>query len=310
MNKKITLAFIAIVFLISFQKLSAQNEPAQEKKIKFTLPKGAVIKESKQIIIPDQTETSIPLPPPIGKKSVSNPVIDSVILENAISTDIIDKPDSDEENQYEEVYDLESLKKICDLKPLNIYAIRISAETHKSFPEEIFNFKNLRLLEIYGQDKMFIPEKIFELSNLKKLQINQVAELPDSLFLIKNLEDLTLGNGTPELDERIGNLTNLKKLSVRARIIPTSFHNLKNLEELEISINGDMPINDEKILDNIGYLENLKKLSISNRIINLPLTFKNLTKLENLEIVLNKSVTLNDVFANMSNLKRVSLDSS
>lgn len=302
-------ALIPFIIIFTSQILFAQRETPKEKKVKFTLPKGTVINESKQIINPGTAETiAIPQPRETEKSPRSNSIVDGVIREDA--TDLDELMSFEEDQSVYDINDLESLKKACLVKPMEVYALRIYGDSYKSFPEEVFNFKNLRSLIVNADNVFFLPEKIHELKNLRKLVIANVAELPDSLFLLKKLEELVLSDPFAGLTEKIGELTSLKKLSLETNSIPKSIRSLKKLEELVILGPSDGGSFHYDSFENIGYLENLKILYIGYGVPNIPLSFKNLTKLEKLNVHFNRGEALNDVFSSMHYLEEVNLFSS
>lgn len=309
MNKlKLCLLLLAFILSANFSKSFAQTEePSKEKKIKFTLPKNAVIVESKEVIIP-----SVVIPPPPPPETIkSDKIRTNAAIENVAAQEAIpDGGEIDEESYENSITDLESLKKACEVNPLKIYALQLSDESYKSFPEEVFNFKNLKRLDIRGNNIKFLPESIHQLKSLKRLTIiSQVPELPDSLFYLTELEELNIGTNITILNPKIGQLTKLKKLSMPAVEIPASIKNLVNLEVLQINgYNSSYQSQTiEESLKNVSYLSNLKELSLEIGISQIPVSFKNLKNLEKLSLSFYKNVTLNDVFEGLNSLKEISL---
>ena len=119
-----------------------------------------------------------------------------------------------------------------------------------------------------------------DLSNL------QLTSIPDSIFTKTALVNLNLGaefaiypplsalpemqidnnssaNHLKQLDDRIGNLTNLKYLNLcgnRLIKLPKSIIKLTNLEELDLSLNHELDVSKE--IDKLKKMKNLKVLNI------------------------------------------------
>jgi Leucine-rich repeat (LRR) protein len=84
------------------------------------------------------------------------------------------------------------------------------------FPVELYNFKNLTILQLIDGDINEIPQDINKLSNLLELSISNctnISELPDSLTRLNNLMILEISDTRiSRLPENIGNLPNLREL--------------------------------------------------------------------------------------------------
>jgi len=158
-----------------------------------------------------------------------------------------------------EISELESLI----IKDNEVYKI-------KEIPEELFKLKKLKELTIgdgnrIGYDKKIsiIPTSIGKLSELEKLQLdgNQIKELPNELFQLKKLKELSF------------NLNDIET-------IPSAIGNLSELELLSIDSNGI-----KKLPDELFNLKKLKELKLrSNLIEEIPPSIENLTELEKLDL--------------------------
>lgn len=307
-NSRLHLPFTILIILVNvFYSFSQTTVPPTEKKVKFTLPKNGVITESKEVIVPAAapiSPPSLPLEPEvIVKPQEANNAINSVAEQEAI----VDESSAEEERYDYSINNLESLRKACNVNPLKVYSLQLSDDSYKSFPDEVFNFKNLKRLEIRGGRIKFLPEKIAQLKSLKKLVLAvELAELPDSLFDLSNLEELEIHHSINTLNPKIGQLTKLKKLIIPAINIPATIKNLVNLEYLKINSGSSNASIDAESINNIGLLTNLVELKIEdNAIEQIPLSFKNLKKIEKLTVSFSKDVVLNDVFNELINLKEV-----
>jgi len=87
-------------------------------------------------------------------------------------------------------------------------------------------FKNLEYLRL--RDIQEIPKQVFELENLKVLFLDSknLKEIPDNLVQLKNLEVLEIypADGVEKMTDRIGELTELKILSLSRFYSIESFH--------------------------------------------------------------------------------------
>jgi Leucine-rich repeat (LRR) protein len=190
---------------------------------------------------------------------------------------------------------LQQIGKIKSLESLHL-GLWVPCE----IPEEIVGLKNLLKIsfEFYFDD----PEKDSPPDDKLKINLNRLATL-DSLTELHFTGEF----GISSLPEEIGNLSNLKVLSMEGTKIselPEKFWELTNLENLKIDSNEL-----KSVSENIGNLSKLKKLSLWlwwNEF-KIPERLWSLTKLEKLKIGGAKLKFLSDEIANLSNLKKLSL---
>lgn len=220
--------------------------------------------------------------------------------------------------------------------PDDVTTLYLSRVDYKQFPNEIFQFKNLKVLSMFGNNLKilpkninelenleellvagnhisFLPKNIGELKNLKKLIVNnnQIERLPDAISNIKGLKVLNLkGNKTIEINDTIGRLTSLEELnlsSTNLKNIPESFKNLKRLKKLDLSYNDMVQLPKE-----IGNMLTLSNLNLSyNKLENLPDEIAKLALLEDLNVEMNH--TLRRFPASMgvlSNLKIININAT
>ena len=189
-------------------------------------------------------------------------------------------------------------------------SINLSKKGLTSFPNEVFDNKELKVLRLYGNKIDSIPERIGELVNLEKIYLgkNNLTSLPKSIGNLKNLRILSAQfNDITSLPEEIGDLTSLKHLSLnqnRLITLPSGIGKLQQLEVLELRFNFLTSIPDE-ITDcanlkfiylnrnnlsmlpaEINKLQSLKELHLatSGVLINVPESLCQIRNLEVLEI--------------------------
>jgi Leucine-rich repeat (LRR) protein len=130
-----------------------------------------------------------------------------------------------------------------------------------------------------------LKEALKNPSSVKRLNLsNQTFQMEDSLWLnFTNLEFLSLKNDhLMFIPSTIGDLPKLKILDISGndfKLLPSSFSNLKTLEEL--FLNEEKNFNLEKNIDIISRLPNLKILHLEyDSLTKLP---RNITKLNQIE---------------------------
>lgn len=184
-----------------------------------------------------------------------------------------------------------SLKKLT----LEFYSIKI-------FPKELTNLINLEVLEFPWNSITKLPNEIKNLINLKRLTLgteipfewnwkekeldnflnstNCLTDLPETIYALKNLEELELGH-TPKGDyEGFGN---------RLILISNKIKNLKQLKRLELDFNSL-----QTLPNSISYLKKLEHLSVSyNNLLSLPSSIILLTNINYLDLTGNSNLILN-----------------
>ena len=148
--------------------------------------------------------------------------------------------------------------------------LRISGNGNDEIPE-ICDPSNV----VYHVDKLVIPENIGDLDSLNVLQIEtgtNLTNLPETIWNLNNLEDLSLGSGSnslTSLSENISNLSDLEKLYLDLdglNTLPDGICSLTKLKELTVSYSQII-----SIPDSIGKLSNLKILNLGgNQLTSLP----------------------------------------
>jgi Leucine-rich repeat (LRR) protein len=180
------------------------------------------------------------------------------------------------------------------------------------FPNSIFNFKNLKKLDLSHNNIDQLPSDIEKLLSLDYLDLrfNDLKYLPDSCANLEQLETLLLSNNKlKKLPNSIGNLKNLVKLDLNDNFLsnlPDSFGSLEHLEILALWNNRI-----EKLPEPFGNLKNLKELNLrENELKNLPESFSHLQSLETLSLNNNKLMNLPESFGTLKVLKHLYLNNN
>jgi Leucine-rich repeat (LRR) protein len=176
---------------------------------------------------------------------------------------------------------LPEITRFKNLKILNLDGNQIS-----TLPKELFELEQLEELDLSSNKLNVLPPDIGKLKNLKKLSIRnmKLTHLPDELTDLSNLTKLDVGgNELISLPETIGKLKKLEIFGAsdnQIKRLPESFCELKNLREF-VMIRTEL----EKLPENIGQLSNLEVLRIEhNRIVSLPDSFGKLRKVKQLNL--------------------------
>jgi len=154
--------------------------------------------------------------------------------------------------------------------------------------DEVLNTPHLTYIIINFSDIPVQEDILIRLSEVKtlvRLQLSfiftEITKIPDAIFNIKSLEFLHISNiRTNELQSDIGNLKNLKKLTViqtEIKTVPESISKLTSLEVLELEINSIT-----HLPTSIGNMKSLKAINLmSNQLSEIP---ESLGSLPNLKV--------------------------
>lgn len=142
------------------------------------------------------------------------------------------------------------------------------------------------------------------------LDIRPYKEIPELFDLICQLDALKIlkidSRDRKRLPESIEQLTNLRKLVVRARLesLPQSIGMLTSLKSLDLEFNSL-----QSLPETIGNLQSLQSLNLRyNNLTNLPGSFTNLKNLRNLDLAHNNLKHLTPDFGNLAALEKLDLD--
>jgi len=156
--------------------------------------------------------------------------------------------------------------------PEDVYGLDLSGQELAEFPMDIFLFKNLWHLNLGMDRKSFeynhintIPKEIIKLRNLRVMDLsgNNLKQLPDSIGYLSHLEILDCNrNSLVSIPSTISQLSELKVLVLsnnQLENVPRELGNLTLLNVLAIEGNKLKSIPEE-----IGNLNKLTKLYCSN----------------------------------------------
>jgi Leucine-rich repeat (LRR) protein len=201
------------------------------------------------------------------------------------------------------------------------------AESFDSFEQAFVAPEKVTTLSIEKYDPVIkhLPSQLGTLINLVELDIScleNLEDLPSEIGNLKKLEKLIIDNGNAcqmniSLPESIGNLSNLKVLTLSGAIdpreigsdkpippskvksLPGTIGKLQNLEELDLSRNGIKGIPSQ-----IASLQKLKRLALDyNNIHELPAFVGNLKNLQELSVCSNGGIKLPKSLSNLNGLK-------
>jgi internalin A len=203
----------------------------------------------------------------------------------------------------------------------------------QTFPQTIFQFTDLTVLNLKNNQLAALPAEIGRLTHLTHLDLghNQLNTLPPEIGQLTNLTNLDVKhNGLTILPAEIGRLTNLTDLDAgynQLSALPPEIGQLVNLTHLHLGNNQlnrfpveigrlthltDLDAGDNQLdtlPSEIGQLTGLTNLSLeNNQLSTLPDEIKSLTQLMSLDLKNNQFSTFPSALVQLPNL--VSLDLS
>ena len=104
-------------------------------------------------------------------------------------------------------------------------------------PEELFELRNLKTLDLGNNKLKKIPNGLSKLQNLETLILrhNDLEELPEELFELKNLKILDLGNNKlKRISKGLSKLQNLETLILRHNELEEFPHELVELKNIKV----------------------------------------------------------------------------
>ncbi len=126
------------------------------------------------------------------------------------------------------------------MQPDSVFRLKLRRKGYKQIPAEVFNFKNLRELDLIGNKIERIPNEISSLQQLEILRLgsNQIEVIGKEIVGLSKLRYLDLGkNKIQALPFEIGELSNLEFLQIWGNditLLPESIQNLNKLKYLDM----------------------------------------------------------------------------
>ena len=126
------------------------------------------------------------------------------------------------------------------MQPDSVFRLKLRRKGYKQIPAEVFNFKNLRELDLIGNRIERIPNEISSLPQLEILRLgsNQIEVVGQEIGGLIKLRYLDLGkNKIQALPFEIGELSNLEFLQIwgnEITLLPESIQNLNKLKYLDM----------------------------------------------------------------------------
>ena len=126
------------------------------------------------------------------------------------------------------------------MQPDSVFRLKLRRKGYKQIPTEVFNFKNLRELDLIGNKIERIPNEISSLQQLEILRLgsNQIEVIGKEIIGLNKLRYLDLGkNKIQALPFEIGELNDLEFLQIWGNditLLPESIQNLNKLKYLDM----------------------------------------------------------------------------
>jgi len=125
-------------------------------------------------------------------------------------------------------------------QPDSVYRLKLKRKGYREIPTEIYNFKNLKELDLGNNKLVNIDPKIAQLTKLKilKLSRNQIQLIPTAIAKLNSLEYLDLGlNKIKALPEEMKTMQSLEFLQIwgnELTVIPESLSKMPKLKWLDM----------------------------------------------------------------------------
>ena len=201
---------------------------------------------------------------------------------------------------------------LAEKNPNSVEALEISLEKFATFPKQVFEFPNLRVLEIYDANFSEFPDLFYKLSKLESLRFednDNLLALPPSIGLIPNLTKLYIedNESLKKIPESIYTLKNLREITISGCEISSISDSLSNLTLLE---NIDFfALALESIPQGIFQIKGLRQLNLNhNQIKIIPNDLGLLTKLQSLSVSDNPITTISEKIISLTQLNEFDFD--
>ena len=126
------------------------------------------------------------------------------------------------------------------MQPDSVLRVKLRRKGFKEIPAEVFNFKNLKELDLIGNKIKRIPSEISNLPHLEILRLgnNEIEVIGKEISSLNKLRYLDLGkNNIQALPFEIGELSSLEFLQIWGNditLLPESIQNLSKLKYLDM----------------------------------------------------------------------------
>ncbi len=196
---------------------------------------------------------------------------------------------------------------------LKLVYLGIHSNKLTSLPPAIGKLAGLTELHLGGNPLTEIPAELGQLPNLATISFGLVNRLPTGLGALKNVQKMWVQPGLKELSAEVGDMINLRELTLRYNSLsslPTTLARLTNLETLDLTDNSF-----NQIPPVIGQIPSLTYLSLDENPLTgpIPANLGNLTRLK--ELVLRDGDTdtlltgpLPPELGNMESLEKLVLE--
>ncbi len=201
-----------------------------------------------------------------------------------------------------------SIEETSEFHPDSIRILYLEDAELSQIPDSVFLFKNLHTLSLKGNKIFEIPDEIELLSHLEYLEVrdNEIVYISPNIRYLQELNTLKLYHN--KIDSLPNELLELKALTVFdisrnpiSRKALLQVFEMKQLEHLNMS-----KLQLKKLPPEIGQLVNLKFLSIfCNQIDSLPESFGNLQSLEVFNGGNNPEIVVCNSFSDLKKLQRM-----
>jgi Leucine-rich repeat (LRR) protein len=138
--------------------------------------------------------------------------------------------------QIAEAYTYMDLKEALE-HPEMVIRLELKKQKLKTFPPEIFKFKNLQYLSLSKNQLKELPDSLYKLTQLQYLDVshNKLGSLPKEIGKCSNLYYLNANNNDLYgLPPQIGNLEKLHTLDLWSNDLADFPETLRNLKQLNI----------------------------------------------------------------------------
>ena len=141
--------------------------------------------------------------------------------------------------QLEETFAYTSIQEALE-HPEKVIRLELKKQKLKTFPKEIFQFKNLQYLDLSKNQLKELPDSINLLTNLQCLNVshNKLGALPKEIGKCSNLFYINANNNNLYgLPPQIGNLEKLRVMDLWSNDLadfPEALSNLKQLTTLDV----------------------------------------------------------------------------